>query len=59
MKNFHVAIIGGGVIGSVIAWELSKYKLNVIVFEMGGDVASATSKANSGVIHSGINSPYG
>ncbi|UCD14613.1 MAG: NAD(P)/FAD-dependent oxidoreductase [Thermoplasmatales archaeon] len=59
MKNFHVAIIGGGVIGSAIAWELSKYKLNVIVFEMGGDVASATSKANSGVIHSGINSPYG
>ena len=57
MKNFHVAIIGGGVIGSSIAWELSKYKLNVILFEMGSDVASGASKANSGVIHSGINSP--
>ena len=57
MKNFHVAIVGGGVIGSAIAWELSKYKLDVIVFEMGSDVASGASKANSGVIHSGINSP--
>jgi len=59
MKNFHVAIVGGGVIGSAIAWELSKYKLDVVVFEKGSDVASCTSKANSGVIHSGINSPTG
>jgi glycerol-3-phosphate dehydrogenase len=59
MKNYHVAIVGGGVIGSAIAWELSKYKLDVIVFEKGSDVASATSKANSGVIHSGINSKPG
>ena len=57
MKNFHVAIVGGGVIGSAIAWELSKYKLDVVVFEMGSDVASGASKANSGVVHSGINSP--
>lgn len=58
MKNFQVAIIGGGVIGSAIARELSKYKLNIAVFEMGSDVASGTSKANSGVVHSGINSPH-
>jgi len=56
MKNFQVAIIGGGVIGSAIAWELSKYKVDVVVFEKGCDVASGTSKANSGVVHSGINS---
>ena len=48
MKSFHVAIIGGGVIGSAIAWELSKYELDVAVFEMGSDVASGASKANSG-----------
>jgi glycerol-3-phosphate dehydrogenase len=56
MKNFQVAIIGGGVIGSAIAWELSKYKVDIVVFEMGSDVTSGASKANSGVIHSGINS---
>ena len=59
MKNFHVGIIGGGIIGSTIAWELSKYKIKTIVFEKGSDVAAQTSKANSGVIHSGINSPPG
>ena len=59
MKNFQVGIVGGGVIGSAIAWELSKYKIDVVVFEMGSDVASAASKANSGVVHSGINSPPG
>lgn len=59
MRNFHVAIIGGGVVGSAVAWELSKYKLDVVVFEMGSDVASGVSKANSGVVHSGINSPPG
>lgn len=56
MKSFQVAIIGGGVIGSAIAWELSKYNVNVVVFEKASDVASGASKANSGVIHSGINS---
>ena len=59
MKDFHVAIVGGGVIGSAIAWELSKYKLDVAVFEMDCDVASGNSKANSGVVHSGINSDTG
>ena len=59
MKNFHVGIIGGGVIGSAIAWELSKYKIDVVVFEMGSDVALGASKANSGVVHSGINSATG
>jgi len=57
MSNFQVAIVGGGVIGSAIAWELAKYKVEVVVFEKGSDVASGTSKANSGVVHSGINSP--
>ena len=59
MKNIQVAIIGGGVIGSAIAWELSKYKVDVVVFEKGSDVAFGSSKANSGVIHSGINSSTG
>lgn len=59
MKNFQVAIIGGGVVGCAVAWELSKYNIKVIVFEKGCDVASETSKANSGVIHSGINSKVG
>jgi len=56
MRDYQIGIIGGGVIGSAVAWELSGYKVDVAVFEAGSDVASGTSKANSGVVHSGINS---
>ncbi len=56
---FDVVIVGGGVVGCAIARELSKFQVRVCVVERGGDVASGTSKANSGVIHSGINSKPG
>ena len=48
-----IAIIGAGVIGCVIARELSKYKLSIAVIEKNEDVAVTTSKANSGIIHPG------
>ena len=50
---FDVAIIGAGVVGSCIARELSKYKLNVCILEKENDVSCGTSKANSGIIHAG------
>lgn len=48
-----VVIIGAGVIGSFIAHELCRYKLDVLVIEKGGDVASGATMANSAIIHSG------
>ena len=49
-----VLIIGGGVIGCSVARELSKYELNVALVEKESDVCGGASKANSGVVHSGI-----
>lgn len=48
-----VAIIGGGVIGCAIARELSRLQLRIVVLEKGSDVASGSSKANSGIVHGG------
>lgn len=50
-----VVIIGGGVIGSAIARELSKYKLDITLVEKAEDVATGVSKANSGIVHAGFN----
>lgn len=48
-----VVIIGAGISGCGIARELSRYCLDILVVEMGDDVASAASKANNGDIHAG------
>ncbi len=56
---YDVVIIGGGVTGSAVARELSKYRLNVCVIEKGEDVCSGTSKANSAIIHAGFDAKEG
>ncbi|MCR5442005.1 MAG: FAD-dependent oxidoreductase, partial [Lachnospiraceae bacterium] len=40
-----VTIIGAGVVGCAIARELSRYDLDVAVFEKEADVCEGTSKA--------------
>ncbi len=52
---YDVAVIGAGVIGSMIARELSRYRVNTCLIEKEADVAMGTSKANSGIIHAGYN----
>ena len=60
MKSLYdVAVVGGGVVGCAVARELSKYELNVALFEKESDVCGGASKANSGVVHSGIYSAPG
>jgi len=50
---YDVIIIGGGVTGCSIARTLSKYDLNICVIEKEAEIASGTTKANSGVVHAG------
>ena len=50
---YDVAIIGAGVIGGMLARELSKYKLSVTLLEKENDVAMEASHANSGIVHGG------
>lgn len=55
MKQLYdVLIIGGGVVGSAIARELSRYNLKIGVLEKNLDVCYETSGRNSGVVHGGF-----
>jgi len=53
-----VVIIGGGVIGTAIARELSRYRLDITLIEKEDDVAMGTSKGNSGIIHAGYDADF-
>ena len=54
MSKIHdVLIIGAGVTGTMIARELSKYLLDVVIVDKNNDAGDATSSANSAIIHSG------
>jgi len=59
MIKSDVIVIGAGVVGSAIARELSRYKLDTIVLDKNSDVCEGTSKANSGIIHAGYDAKPG
>ncbi len=57
MSNFDIIIIGGGVVGTSIARELSRYRLKIALLEKEVELAFGVSKSNSGIIHPGTQNP--
>lgn len=53
MRRYDFAIVGAGVCGAWIAYELSKRDVSVVVLEKESDVCMGTSKANSAIVHAG------
>ncbi len=51
---YDVLIAGAGVIGGMLAREMTKYRVSVCLLEKENDVACGASKANSGIIHGGF-----
>ena len=59
MEKYDVCIIGGGVLGCLIAMELSKQPLSVILAEKNGDTCLEISKANTAVLYPGYDQKPG
>lgn len=58
-EKVDVVVIGAGAIGSAIARELSKYRLDVVLLEKNEDIGGDASKSNSATIICGYDSPPG
>ncbi len=52
-KQYDVVIIGCGTSGAAIAMSLARFDLKVAVLEKENDVATGTTRANSGILHAG------
>lgn len=50
---YDIIIIGGGIVGTSIARQLSRYRLRVALLEKENDVSMGASKANSAIVHGG------
>jgi bacterioferritin-associated ferredoxin len=51
--DYDVLILGGGIIGCAVAYELSKYNLNIALIEKNYDIANDISYANTAIIYDG------
>lgn len=56
---YDVAVIGAGVVGAMIARELSRFNLKICIVEKDNDVANGATKANSGIVHAGFDAEPG
>ena len=56
---FDIVIIGAGVVGSMIARELTRYGASVCSLEKENDVAMGATKANSAIVHAGFDAKEG
>lgn len=53
-KRFQVAVIGAGVVGSLLARELTAKGASVVLIEAREDVATGATGANSAIVHGGF-----
>ncbi|MEW5758499.1 MAG: NAD(P)/FAD-dependent oxidoreductase [Candidatus Omnitrophota bacterium] len=59
MENVDIVIVGAGVIGLAIAYEISSHNKDIYVVEKNNSFGQETSSRNSEVIHAGIYYPKG
>jgi Predicted dehydrogenase len=52
--DYDVIILGGGIVGCAVAYELSKYSLNIALIEKEYDIADDVAMVNSAIIYDGF-----
>ncbi len=57
-KEYDVVIIGGGIIGTMTNYYLSKYDLKILQVEKNNYLADETTQGNSGVLHGGFDAEH-
>lgn len=58
-QNTTVAVIGGGVVGAAILFTLAHRGVDAVLLEAEDDLGYSASGTNSGVLHTGFDSPPG
>lgn len=56
---YDITVIGAGVVGAMIARQLSRYDKKICILERGSDVAMGASRANSAIVHAGFDAKEG
>ena len=57
--DYDVIIIGAGVVGSLIARTLARYRLDILLLDKESDVGMGASAANTAIVHAGYDPPPG
>lgn len=59
MEQAEVVVIGAGLVGAAIGFELATRGVQTVVLEAGPQPASGASRSNSGILHTGFDSTPG
>jgi glycerol-3-phosphate dehydrogenase len=57
--NYDVIVIGSGLVGAAIAFDLHQMGIRVMVLEREADMGAGVSRTNSGILHTGFDSTPG
>lgn len=57
--EMRVAVIGAGVVGALIARELARYDVEIMLFEREAEPGMGVTKANSAIVHAGFHDEPG
>ena len=59
VNMFEFVVVGAGVVGGMVARELTKYTSSVCILERGSDVSLGATRANSAIVHAGFDAKEG